>query len=203
MYELEKIEAASGLFVGWADHPGQVVKGYVTTYSADGGEDFNQNPCPQMSVELTEAVTSYSQKGSINLEPGDEVTITCGQSNLQRTVKSAKLTPGDYVELAFVSNERSANGRTFKKFDLGIARNARAVNSVVHTVLAPRAMPAAARPAPVAPAPAVSPQTAPVAPVSDPTDKIKALIAGGMDDYFIAAQTGEDADVIAAIRAAA
>lgn len=191
--ELETIEVAAGAYIGWAAAPGQKIAGYVTYYDPKGGTDFGGNPCPLLSVELTEAAYSVNKDGArADFDAGEEISITAGQANLKRTVVAGNLNPGDYLELVYHDTAKSANG-TVKLFKLGVARNARPVGDAP-AVIAPPA------PAPVA-APAPAPQ--PAAAGLSAAEKAKQLIGLGLPDDSIAAATGLDVSVIAVLRTAA
>src|SRR5690606_31612875 len=81
----EEIEIPQGTFIGWGEI-GQTITGKVLSFAAEGGSDFNGNPCPQVVLELTETVDNYKDKGTTKetLDAGELVTLTCGQANLKR-----------------------------------------------------------------------------------------------------------------------
>ena len=59
----EDVEIPQGSFIGWHEI-GQKVTGKVVSFAAEGGTDFNQNPCPQIVIELTESAKDLlAQKG--------------------------------------------------------------------------------------------------------------------------------------------
>lgn len=210
-HQLETIEVASGAFIGWAAGPGQVVRGYVTHYSADGGTDFVGRVCPLLSVELTEPAYSVNKDGArSDFTAGDEVSITCGQANLKRTIQGGRLQPGDYIELTYADTQKAANG-TVKVFRLGVARQARPLPDAPSAVTPPSpasqvgGQPTAPANPPVS-TPAVAPASAPApaAPASTdtPIAKAKALAALGMTAEQIAPQLGLDVTVVATLLAA-
>jgi len=215
------IDPAAGSFIGWGDNPNQAVKGYVTTVTTS--KDYNDNPCPELGIELTEATFSVTKEGVVtNLPAGDDVAVTCGQTALKRRVEAARLNPGDYVEITMTGREKAANGMMFKQFTVGIDRGARPPKDAPTQVTAPAnpwaapapaaapappapPAPPAAPPAPTAPAPAqvqptVPPAGAAVGAGPDPMAQVKQLIGLGLTDDVIATQLGLDPTVIAICR---
>ncbi len=121
----ETIEAPSGRYVGWSTTGGQHVTGRVISYDPAGGTDFNGGVCPLLEVELTEKAASFSKDGSrTDFDPGEVVRLTIGQVNLKDQVRRANPTPGDLVKITMAGTEKAANGNTFKRFTVQIAKDA-------------------------------------------------------------------------------
>lgn len=130
MPEWEDIAIPAGSFIGWGSKKGQHVTGKVIDYQADGGTDFNQNPCPQIVIELTEQAASFNKEGDRNEFPaGDIVQITCGQVKLKQGIRAADPTPGDIIKIELTEITRLANGNTMKTFGIKIARGVGAAKS--------------------------------------------------------------------------
>lgn len=87
----QKVEVPAGNFMGWSNSkPGQIVEGKILDYSESDGRDYAKAPCPLLTVELTRKATSVNKEGERTVyEPGDELSITCGQSNLKKSIKKA------------------------------------------------------------------------------------------------------------------
>lgn len=121
----EDVEVPVGTFIGWGPTPGQVIVLKVHDYSPQGGTDFNDNPCPRVVGELTEAAVTYKDKGAtkVDLPAGDMVTINCGQANLARNVRAADPAAGDLLRIEFKELERGTKG-DIKVFKCQIARGA-------------------------------------------------------------------------------
>jgi len=120
----ETIEVPKGSFISWGDRPGQEVVGRVLDYDATGGTDFNDQPCPQLSVELTADAYSVNKAGErFDHGRGDVVTLNCGLANLKRAIRAAALDPGDLVSIRFDSTDRADKG-TVKVFVVKVARGA-------------------------------------------------------------------------------
>lgn len=138
MPEWEEVAIPAGSFIGWGSKKGQHVTGKVIDYQADGGTDFNQNPCPQVVIELTEQAASFNKEGDRNEFPaGDIVQITCGQVKLKQGIRAADPTPGDIIKIELTEITRLANGNTMKTFGIKIARG-------VGAKVTPKAKPVAA-----------------------------------------------------------
>lgn len=124
-YNWETVEVPQGSFVGWGTSPGQHVTGKVLTFSPAGGQDFNGEPCPQLTLELVESAASFNKAGERTDFPvGDVVSLTVGQSGLKRAVQSAQPDTGDLVKITLTGTEVTKKGNTIKVFDLKIARGA-------------------------------------------------------------------------------
>lgn len=123
-YQWETIEVPHGSFIGWGEYPGQHVTGKVLDYDPRGGTDFNNEVCPQLTVELVEPAASFNKQGERTDYPaGDLVLVTCGLVSLKRAIKAADPSPGDVVKILIEGLERVPNG-TVKVFKLQIARGA-------------------------------------------------------------------------------
>jgi hypothetical protein len=123
-FTFETIEVTQGSFFSWGPRPGQKITGRVVDYSPNGGTDFNDEPCPQLVLELTSDAYSITKDGEqTDFARGDFVTLNTGQANLKKLVRSADPAAGDVVEISFAKTERSPRG-TVKIFDMKIARGA-------------------------------------------------------------------------------
>ena len=123
-YNFEDVVVPQGSFIGWGNHPGQHVTGKILDYSPTGGVDFNDNVCPQITVELVEPAASFNKEGErTDFPAGDLVQVTCGLVSLKRAIKAADPSPGDVVKILLEDLERVTNG-TVKVFKLQIARGA-------------------------------------------------------------------------------
>lgn len=120
----EDVEIPQGSFIGWHEI-GQKVTGKVVSFAAEGGTDFNQNPCPQIVIELTESALNFKEKGAERetIEAGEFVTITCGQANLKRGIIAAQPTNGDLMQIHYEGTYKAAKGDG-KTFKVRIARGA-------------------------------------------------------------------------------
>jgi hypothetical protein len=118
----EDINVPRGTFFSWGIYQGQNITGKVMDYEPDGGIDFNNNRCPQLTVELTLPAKSIDkQNGITDLSAGEVVSLTCGQVSLKRAVKTADPVPGDLISITLSDLVKVANG-TVKEFAIKIAR---------------------------------------------------------------------------------
>jgi hypothetical protein len=121
----KKIEVPAGNFMGWSNSKkGQVVEGKILDYSATDGRDYAKDPCPLLTVELTRKATSVNKEGERKVyEPGDELSITCGQANLKKSVKKADrdvgLKRGYLVRVELVQFEKVPDG-TVKVYEVQV-----------------------------------------------------------------------------------
>lgn len=124
------VEIPRGEFIGWGEI-GQRVTGYVVSYSDTDGSDFNDEPCPQVVLELTEKAISFRDKGTSKntIDAGEFVTVTCGQANLKRAIKAAALEVGNLVRITFDSEYKTGKGMG-KSFKVQVNRSARPSSSV-------------------------------------------------------------------------
>lgn len=161
-YNWEEVDIPRGSFIGWGLRPGQKVVGKVLDYTPTGGTDFNQEPCPALTLELLEdAYSANKAQQYTKIDRGELVTLNCGQVQLQRGVRTADPKPGDVIaiELTSVAAGAGRNGGDVKEFGIKIARGAGG------PVTRPQAQqqPQFAQSAPNfgAPAPAAAPQSDP------------------------------------------
>lgn len=118
----ETIEVPRGAFIGWSNtssHAGkQHVTGEVLDYDPQGGTDFNDEKCPQLSVILTDKAASFNKEGERrDYEAGQLVLLNCGQVSLKRAVKAADLNVGDLVKIT-LSNFVKTDKGTVKEFEI-------------------------------------------------------------------------------------
>lgn len=118
----EDVEIPQGTFIGWGEI-GQTVTGTVISFAAEGATDFNDNPCPQLVIELTEQAITFKDKGTTrdSIPAGEFATITAGQANLKRNLLAAALTPGDTVRIKFEGTYKTGKGEG-KSFKVQVAR---------------------------------------------------------------------------------
>lgn len=139
----EEIDVPRGAYIGWGTTAGQHVTGNVLSFDATGGTDFNDNACPQLSVELTEQAASFNKEGvRTDFPAGELVVLNGGPVSLKRAMHAAALAPGDLVKIELTGFFKAEKG-TGKEFSIKVARGA-----------GKAAVPA---PAAVAPAPAGGP----------------------------------------------
>lgn len=120
----ETVEVPRGSYIGWGNRTGQHVTGRVVGYDDRGGTDFNGDPCPQLSVELTERAASFNKEGErTDFDAGELVILNCGQASLKRAVRAAALNTNDLVKVEFVDTEKVDKG-TVKVFEIKVARGA-------------------------------------------------------------------------------
>lgn len=121
----QKIEVPAGNFMGWSSSKkGQVVEGKILDYDEVGGNDYAKKPCPLLTVELARKATSVNKENErTTYEPGDELSITCGQANLKKSIKKADrdvgLKRGFMVRVELVGYERVPDG-TVKVFEVQV-----------------------------------------------------------------------------------
>jgi hypothetical protein len=128
MTEWEEVEVPRGAYISWGTKAGQHVTGRVVDYNLTGGNDFNEQPCPQIAVELTEPAASINKEGErTDFEPGELVQLNAGQVSLKRALRAADPSPGDLVKITLSDLVKTAKG-TVKEFSIKIARGA-AVNT--------------------------------------------------------------------------
>lgn len=121
----KKVEVPAGNFMGWSNNKtGQVVEGKILDYSETDGRDYAKQPCPLLTVELSRKATSVNKEGERTVyEPGDELSITCGQANLKKSVKKADrdygLKRGYLVHVELVEFQKVPDG-TVKVFEVQV-----------------------------------------------------------------------------------
>ena len=120
--EWQESELPQGTFIGWGKI-GQTITGHVVNYTADGGRDYNGDPCPQIVLALTEGCDNYKDKGATHetIDAGEFVTITAGQANLRRHLTGIMPAPGDLLRVRYDADYRTASG-TGKEFRIKFAR---------------------------------------------------------------------------------
>lgn len=124
MTNWETVEVPRGAYIGWGTKKGQHVTGKVQDYQADGGTDFNGNPCPSVAIVLTEKAASFNKDGDRSEHPeGELVQLNAGQVSLKRALRAADPKTGDLVKITLVNLAKTDKG-TVKEFDIKIARGA-------------------------------------------------------------------------------
>jgi hypothetical protein len=119
-----EVEVPRGAYISWGTKPGQHVTGQVVDYNPTGGNDFNEAPCPQIAVELTEPAASINKEGErTNFEAGELVQLNAGQVSLKRALRAADPAPGDLVKITLSDLVKTAKG-SVKEFSIKIARGA-------------------------------------------------------------------------------
>lgn len=126
MTDWETIEVPKGAFIGWGDKAGQHVTGMVVEYDPQGGRDFNEKPCPLLTVDLHDSAYSVNKQGETrDFDKGELVNLTIGQAGLKAAVKRADPNPGDLIKITLTGTERTTKGNTVKTFSVQIARAAK------------------------------------------------------------------------------
>ena len=118
------VEVPQGAFVGWG-RVGQHVTGIVRGYSPDAGSDFNDQPCPLLTVELTMVAENWRDKGTTKetLEAGELVSITAGQAGLRRRLHAVEPRVGDAIRVIYDGEYPTGKG-TGKSFEVKLVRGA-------------------------------------------------------------------------------
>lgn len=120
----ETVEVPRGAYIGWGSKKGQHVTGKVLDYQPEGGTDFNQNPCPSATIELTETAASFNKDGDRSEhEAGSLVQLNAGQVSLKRALRAADPAPGDLIKITLVNLAKTDKG-SVKEYDIKIARGA-------------------------------------------------------------------------------
>lgn len=129
MTEWESVEVPRGAYISWGTKTGQHVTGKVLDYNPTGGNDFNEQPCPQLAVELTEPAASINKEGErTDFDAGELVQLNAGQVSLKRALRAADPAAGDLVKITLSDLVKTSKG-TVKEFDIKIARGAAASTS--------------------------------------------------------------------------
>lgn len=124
MTNWEDIEVPRGAYIGWGTKKGQHVTGKVIDYSPDGGTNFAGEPCPLVTIELTEAAASFNKDGERTDYPaGELIQLNAGQVSLKRALRAADPAPGDLVKITLENLAKTDKG-TVKEFGIKIARGA-------------------------------------------------------------------------------
>ena len=132
----ETVEVPRGAYIGWGSKKGQHVTGKVLDYQPEGGTDFNQNPCPSATIELTETAASFNKDGERSEhEAGSLVQLNAGQVSLKRALRAADPSPGDLIKITLINLAKTDKG-SVKEYDIKIARGA---GGKVATKVAPAA----------------------------------------------------------------
>ena len=120
----EDVDVPRGAYISWGTTPGQHVTGRVVDYNPIGGNDFNEQPCPQVAVELTEPAASINKSGvRTDFDAGELVQLNAGQVSLKRALRAADPSPGDLVKITMSGLVKTAKGDV-KEFSIKIARGA-------------------------------------------------------------------------------
>lgn len=124
MTNWETIEVPRGAFISWGSTPGQHVTGKVLSYEPEGGTNFAGDPCPSLSIELTEPSESINKEGvRSTFAVGETIVLNAGQVSLKRGVRAAGITAGDHVKITFMSVAKTSSGGTVKEFSIQISRD--------------------------------------------------------------------------------
>lgn len=124
MTNWEEVAVPRGAYIGWGATVGQHVTGKVLEYSADGGTDYNNNPCPAAAIELIEAAASFNKDGDrSDHNAGEIIQLNAGQVSLKRALRAADPNPGDLVKITLKNLAKTDKG-SVKEFDIKIARGA-------------------------------------------------------------------------------
>lgn len=118
----EDVNVPRGAYISWGTTIGQHVTGKVLDFSPAGGTDFNDNPCPQVSVELIEAAASFTKDGTrTDFPAGELVVINGGPVSLKRGLLAASPNRGDLIKILLSGTFKAEKG-TGKEFEIKIAR---------------------------------------------------------------------------------
>lgn len=125
----EDVDVPRGAYISWGTKPGQHVTGKVLDYNPTGGNDFNDEPCPQIAIELTEPAASINKDGErTDFPAGELVQLNAGQVSLKRALRAADPRPGDLVKITLSDLVKTTRG-TVKEFSIKIARGAAATTT--------------------------------------------------------------------------
>lgn len=119
MSEWEDVLPQRGSFIGWSNEPGQHITGKVLDVGT--GNDMNNNPVPELTIELTEPGFSFAKGQRTDHEVGTLVTVTCGQANLKKNIIAARLQAGDFVKITLDRLFKTERGNA-KIFDVKVRR---------------------------------------------------------------------------------
>lgn len=126
MTDWETIEVPKGAFIGWGDKAGQHVTGMVVDYDPTGGTDFNNQPCPLITVDLHETAASFNKAGERrDFDKGELVNLSIGQAGLKAAIRKADPQQGDLVKITLTGTEKTTKGNTVKTFTVQISRAAK------------------------------------------------------------------------------
>jgi hypothetical protein len=125
MTDWEEVSVPKGAYIGWGNKPGQHVTGRVLDYNPSGGTDYNDEPCPQVAIELTETAASFNKEGvRTDFDAGELVQLNAGQVSLKRALRAADPSPGDLVKITLDNIAALKGGKSVKEFGIKIARGA-------------------------------------------------------------------------------
>lgn len=138
---IPEVAVPQGTFVGWA-RVGQTITGIVRGYSTDGGSDYNDAPCPLLTVELTQPGESYRDKGATRetLAMGELASITAGQAGLRRRLLAAEPKVGDAIRVTYSGTYPTGKGEG-KDYEVKVVRGA-GLDHVASTPIPSRTAPA-------------------------------------------------------------
>ncbi len=120
----EDVVVPRGAYISWGSKTGQHVTGVVLGFDPTGGTDFNDRPCPQLTLELSEPAASINKEGvRTDFAAGELVLLNAGPVSLKRAVMAAQPAVGDIVKIILANLVEVAKG-TVKEFDIKIARGA-------------------------------------------------------------------------------
>jgi hypothetical protein len=128
--EWEEVDVPRGAYIGWGNQPGQCVVGKVVNYDPTGGTDYNDDECPSLELELTQAADSFNKEGQrTTYEAGETLQLNCGQVSLKRAVRRAALKSGlksgDLVRITLVNLAKSGRGKSpVKEFAIAVGHAA-------------------------------------------------------------------------------
>lgn len=123
-YSFTEISVPAGSFFSWGSFAGQKITGKVLSYSPTAGSDFNDEPCPQITLELVEPAKSISKDNiATDFAKGELVTLNTGQAGLRRAIIAADLSAGDILQIELTGTVKVAKG-TAKEFAVRVARGA-------------------------------------------------------------------------------
>jgi hypothetical protein len=103
---LETVQDDVPQWIKWNEPP-MTVDLEATSFTADGGRDVDQRPCPELEGTLLQSTDG--------LEVGTVVRVTAGQVKLARLLTRAKPQPGQRVVIKFLGVVKVGGG-TMKDF---------------------------------------------------------------------------------------
>lgn len=118
----EEVEVPQGAYMSWASRPGQRVVGLVIDYEPHGGTDFNDNPCPLLTLRLRDSTYAVSKDGDRrDFAADDMIMVNCGVINLKKAIKFANLERGNLVDIHYYDVTRVDKGDA-KQFKVRVMR---------------------------------------------------------------------------------
>lgn len=105
--DYESIPTGGGEFVTWTE-VGQVVEGIIIGFTVDGGSDFNDNACPEVTIRQLD---------------GALATVTCGTAQLKKamTLNADKMRLGHQIRIEFTGTYKTNKGSDGKSFSVGVS----------------------------------------------------------------------------------